>query len=385
MAFPSCKLQSIRGETRPTRRSLMIRWMYHKAGRITSPGVRISSISGRLFRILSEPGQVLDTIGIVTTNVDSKEGSMPDHALSFEKVHYKWDKDLPPAIEIEPGDTVTCEMREVAGGQVTPACDASVLTTLNFDRGSPLVGPIFVRGARPGDALEVTVLELRLRSWGWTAILPNFGLLPEDFSTPYIFHWDLSNGRTASFREDITIPLDPFCGVMGLCPADRGEHSVLSPGRFGGNIDIRHLSKGATLLLPVQVDGALFSAGDCHAAQGDGEVCGTAIESPMEFSLRFAVRKGANLPAPQFRVPGPLTSKYDYRGYFATTGVGPDLMQCAKEAVRAMVIHLTSTYSLSPEQAYVLCSVAVDLKISEIVDAPNWIVSAYLPVSIFRS
>jgi acetamidase/formamidase len=185
-------------------------------------------------------------------------------------------------------------------------------------------------------------------------------------------------------RKDIVIPLDPFCGVMGVCPAEPGEHNVLPPGRFGGNMDIRHLTKGSRLLLPVQVDGALFSAGDCHAAQGDGEVCVTGIESPMQFTLRFNVIKGANLPAPQFQVPGPLTSKHDRRGYYATTGVGPDLMQCAKDALRAMLDHMTRTYRLSREDAYVLASVVVDLKISEIVDAPNWIVSAYLPLSIFK-
>jgi len=309
---------------------------------------------------------------------------MAEHVLSPAKIHYKWNKDLPPAIEIDPGDVVTCETRDVTDGQVTPGCDASVLGTVNFDRIYPLAGPIYVKGARPGDALEVEILDLRTKGWGWNGILPGLGLLSEDFPGPYIRHWDLSNGKTTSLRKDIVIPLDPFCGVMGVCPAEPGEHFVLPPGRFGGNMDIRHLNKGSRLLLPVQVAGALFSAGDCHAAQGDGEVCVTGIESPMEFVLRFNVVKGANLPSPQFYVPGPLTKKHDRKGYFATTGVGPDLMQDAKDALRAMIDYLTRTYGLSREDAYVLSSVVVDLKISEIVDAPNWIVSAYLPLSIFK-
>jgi acetamidase/formamidase len=309
---------------------------------------------------------------------------MAEYALSPDKVHYKWNKDLPPAIEIDPGDVVRCETRDVTDGQVTPGCDASVLATVNFDRIYPLAGPIYVRGARPGDALEIEILDLRTRGWGWNGILPGLGLLAEDFPSPYIRHWDLSDGKTTSLGKDIVIPLDPFCGVMGVCPADPGEHFVLPPGRFGGNMDIRHLTRGTRLLLPVQVEGALFSAGDCHAAQGDGEVCVTGIESPMEFDLRFNIVRGANLPAPQFHVPGPINRKYDRKGYYATTAVGPDLMQDAKDALRAMIAHLVRTYGLTREDAYVLSSVVVDLKISEIVDAPNWIVSAYLPLSIFK-
>ncbi|MDR7555112.1 MAG: acetamidase/formamidase family protein [Armatimonadota bacterium] len=308
---------------------------------------------------------------------------MAAHVLSPDRVHYKWNKDLPPALVVEPGDTVTCRTRDVTDGQVTPGCDAAVLASLDFERIYPLAGPIYVTGAEPGDALEVEILDLRPLEWGWTGIIPTLGLLAEEFTTPYIRHWDLRNGYSTRLRDDIVIPLQPFCGVMGVAPAAPGEHFVLPPGVFGGNMDIRHLNRGATLLLPVQVEGALFSAGDCHAAQGDGEVCVTGIECPMEFTLRFGVRKGLRLPAPQFRTPGPLTPRYDARGYYATTAVGPDLMQDAKDAVRAMIDHLVRTYGLSREDAYVLCSVAVDLKISEIVDAPNWIVSAYLPLSIF--
>jgi len=210
------------------------------------------------------------------------------------------------------------------------------------------------------------------------------GLLPDTFSLPYLRIWDLTSSTHAELRRDIRIPLDPFCGTMGVASDEAGSFPVMPPGKFGGNMDIRHLTVGAMLLLPVWVDGALFSCGDAHAVQGDGEVCISAIEAPMRARLRFGVRKGLHLPSPQFITAGPLTSKHDAKGYYATTGIAPDLMAGAQAAVRAMIDHLVRTYGLSREDAYVLCSVAVDLKISEVVDKPNWIVSAYLPMSIFR-
>lgn len=173
---------------------------------------------------------------------------------------------------------------------------------------------------------------------------------------------------------------------MGVAPAEEGEHFVLPPGNFGGNMDIRHLNEGSTLLLPVQVEGALFSAGDCHAVQGDGEVCVTGIECPMSFSLRFNLRKGANIPSPQFIARrSPLSVHDTEAGYFATTGVGPDLMENTENAVRRMIDWLGQEHGVEPEDAYCLCSAVGDLKISEVVDQPNWIVSFYMPLSIFQS
>jgi len=247
----------------------------------------------------------------------------------------------------------------------------------------PLAGPVAVAGARPGDALEIEMLELVAGSWGWSGINPGFGLLPEEASEPYLHVWDLSAGTTTDLRPGIRIPLDPFCGTIGVAPEVPGSHPVMPPGRFGGNMDIRHLTRGATLLLPVRVEGALFSCGDPHAAQGDGEVCVSAIETPMRARLRFRLRKGLSIPAPQFTVPGPLTPKYDRRGYYVTTGIAPDLMEAARAATRAMLDHLVQSYGLRRQEAYILSSVAVDLKISEVVDAPNWIVSAYLPLALF--
>lgn len=303
--------------------------------------------------------------------------------LPSGRVHYRWDNTLPPVAEVDSGDIIVCDLQEVSGGQITRASTAADLARMDFDRVYPLAGPVFVKGARPGDALAVEMLELQPAGWGWTSIVPDLGLLPEDFPEPYLKIWDLSARTYAELRRDIRIPLAPFLGTMGVAPEERGSFPVMPPGKFGGNMDIRHLTAGAILLLPVWVEGALFSCGDAHAAQGDGEVCISAIETPMRARLRLTVRKGLQLPSPQFITPGPLTPDVDRKGYYATTGIAPNLMEGAKTAVRAMVDHLVQAYRLSRQDAYVLCSVAIDLKISEVVDRPNWIVSAYLPMSIF--
>lgn len=305
------------------------------------------------------------------------------HHLGSDKVHYRWDKSTKPALEIEAGDTVVFELREVSDGQITPNSKAEDLRSLDFDKLYPLAGPVYVRNAEPNDTLEVEILSLTPKNWGWTGFLPELGLLSEDFSYTYIKHWDLSNHKTAELRLGVVVPLDPFCGVMGVAPREQGSFHPLPPGTFGGNMDIRHLNAGNILLLPVWNEGALFSCGDCHSAQGDGEVCVTGIESPMEVQLRFNIIKNRSIPSPQFMTKGPLTSKYDSKGYHATTGISNDLMNSAKLAVRGMIDYLTSTHHLTRDEAYVLCSVAADLKISEIVDKPNWIVSCYVPLSVF--
>jgi len=164
-----------------------------------------------------------------------------------------------------------------------------------------------------------------------------------------------------------------------------GSHSTMPPRRAGGNMDIKQLVAGATLFLPVLVDGALFSVGDAHAAQGDGEVCVTAVEMMGRVTLRFGLRSGRRLAEPQLVTPAPPSHATNHGAHYATTAHGPDLFAAAQQAVRYMVDHLVETRGFSREEAYVICSVAADLKISEIVDAPNWIVSAFMPDAIFPS
>ena len=288
-------------------------------------------------------------------------------------------------LTIASGDTVIVHTRDVSDNQITPESTAADLD-IDWDRVYPLAGPIAVEGAQPGHTLAIEVVDLHTQGWGWTAILPGLGLLADDFPDPYLRIFDLTDGATTYLRDDIGIPIAPFLGTMGVCPAGAKEQAVMPPGIFGGNMDTRQLVRGTTLYLPVQVEGALFSCGDAHAAQGDGEVCVTGIESPMYGALRFTLHEERSIPAPQYRTsPGPLTPRVDDGGFYGTTGVGPDLYAAAQDAVRAMIDYLGEAHDLSREDAYVLSSLCVDLKISEIVDAGQYIVSALLPLSVFRT
>lgn len=299
--------------------------------------------------------------------------------------HFGWDNSNAPALTLSPGESVEFEVFEASGGQLSPESTASDVDNFVFERINPVTGPIYVDGAEPGDALKVSFLSFKPSGWGWTANIPGFGLLAEDFTESYLVHWqyDAADLSPAMFGDNARIPLKPFTGTIGLAPAENGQHSIVPPRRVGGNMDIRDLTTGCELYLPVEVPGALFSVGDTHAAQGDGEVCGTAIESPMYVALEFDVIKGANLPTPRFTTPGPVSRHLDEKGYEVTTGVSPDLMQGAKDATRAMIDLLTARHGISAIDAYILCSVAADLRISEIVDAPNWIVSLYFPRLVF--
>src|SRR3954470_25073578 len=307
------------------------------------------------------------------------------HYFPLDKVHFTWDTGNEPVLTVANGDTVVYETREVFDNQMGPDVDVSAIAAADWDRVYPLAGPVAVEGAEPGDTLVVEILDIHTRGWGWTAILPGLGLLADDFTEPYLRIFDLSPGDHTVFREDIVIPLTPFMGTMGVCPADASAQAIMPPGNFGGNMDTRQLVAGTTLYLPVHVPGALFSTGDAHCCQGDGEICVTGLEAPMYATMRFGVEK-RTIPSPQYRTaPGSLTRLVDSGSWFGTTGVGPDLFENAQNATRAMIDHLTATYSLSREDAYLLCSLAVDLKISEIVDAGVFIVSALLPEAIFQT
>jgi len=304
------------------------------------------------------------------------------HTVPEDEVHYLWDEGNEPTLRIASGDEVVARTREVSDGQITPESTTEVLGSLDPERLYPLVGPIYVDRAAPGDTLAVEMLSIETQGWGWTAILPGLGLLPDDFPDPYLRIFDLS-GEVAALDDVARIPIEPFFGTMGVCPAGARAQPVMPPGTFGGNLDVRQLTSGSTLYLPVQVEWALFSCGDAHGAQGDGEVCVTGIEAPMLGVVRFTLYKGRPIPAPQFSVPGALTPRVDADGFYATTGVGPDLYAASQDALRAMIQYLTITRPLSREDAYVLASLCVDLKISEIVDAGQYVVSAVLPLAVF--
>ena len=307
----------------------------------------------------------------------------PTIHVAREQSHLAWDNSIAPIARVASGAAVAFDMLDAAGGQITADSTVVAIETLDFARVDQVNGPIFVEGAEPGDTLQIELLEFQTAAWGWTALIPGFGLLADEFPQPALNIWSLVDGW-AEFAPGIRVPLAPFCGEVGLAPAEAGPHSTIPPYRHGGNMDTRHLTAGATLYLPVEVPGALYSMGDGHAAQGDGEVCGTAIETPMRATVRLTVRKDLRVEAPEFQTAGPLAARTNVGSFYAADGIAPDLMEAARKAIRAMIAYLQRTRGLSREQAYMLCSVAVDLKISEIVDAPNWIVTAYLPLSLFE-
>ncbi len=294
------------------------------------------------------------------------------------RTHTSWDRTLSPIAELMPGQELVVETVEASGGQLGPASGPEDVAKLDFGRVNPVTGPFTVASAQPGDAVTVDILEMSVGSWGWTACIPGFGLLAEDFTSPHLRISRIADG-SAELVPGLEIPLAPMLGTVGVAPPEPGPHSMVPPRRWGGNMDIRHLGPGARLILPVGVDGALLSLGDAHAAMGDGEVAGTGVETDATVRIRVGLLPGA----------APLTPvlETDARSHrtgraVATTGIGPDLMQASRDAVRALVDLIVARSGLAPEDAYLLASVAADLKISEIVDAPNWVVTAHLPLAL---
>jgi acetamidase/formamidase len=237
-----------------------------------------------------------------------------------------------------------------------------------------------VKGARARQTLVVEVLEVQPATWGFSTFGPGRGLLPDDFAEPYIRIWDIADGRCARGVPGVAVPIAPFCGVMGVALSAPGQHSTTPPRRVGGNMDIKQTGAGCTLYLPLEVDGALFSAGDAHAVQGDGEVCITAVEMDSVSTFRFGLLD-VPIREPQIRIDGPPT-RID-GPYHGCTAHAPDLMLAAQNATRYAIDWLGREYRLTPEDAYVVCSVAAELRISQVVDAPNWTVTAFLPLAIF--
>ena len=332
--------------------------------------------------------------------------------------HNRWHPGLEPVASVRPGAEVTLETRDGIDGQLTPESTHEDVLALDLGLGHPLTGPIYVEGAQEGDVLEVELLEFEEDSFGTTAIIPGFGFLADLFTDPYLVKWRIEDGFARSAElPGVAIPRATFPGVVGVAPsleqlerfraredairdaggpvadpapetavppAARDGLRTIPPRETGGNIDIRQLVAGSSLFLPVHVPGALFSIGDLHFAQGDGEVCGTAIEvaGSVTVALRVHRERGHSMKFPSFETP----ARPGWRS-FATTGIpvddGMDLTVAAREAVTAMIEHLVGTYGFEPAAAYALCSAVVDLRLSEVVDVPYPIVSALLPLDLF--
>ncbi|MFI6318139.1 acetamidase/formamidase family protein [Nonomuraea sp. NPDC050556] len=342
------------------------------------------------------------------------------------KGHNRWHPDIPPVLRCQPGDEVVMETRDAFDGQMGPHATLKSVEAPDLGVVHPLTGPVYVEGARPGDLLEIEILEVVPDTYGYTVQVPGFGFLRDAFPEPFMVRWRLDDGfATSRDLPGVRIPAAPFMGTIGLSPGHQSmaritarEQASLERGGFvlppsadgavprdpgiavhglrtvppreqAGNVDIKQLTAGTKLIVPVDTPGALFSAGDAHYAQGDGEACGTAIEMSATLRVRFAVLENeAGITGPRFVVPRRAEPE---RSYYATTGMSvsrdgevsaEDLTLAARNALLSMIDHLGER-GWTRQQAYALCSVAVDLKVSQLVDVPNLLVSAFLPLDIF--
>ena len=303
--------------------------------------------------------------------------------VSREQNHLAWDPAIPPVATVGSGDVVAFDCLDASNGQITAEATSETLDQLDVASVDQVTGPVEVSGAEPGDTLQIDLLDFTPADWGWTASIPGFGLLADEFPDGHLKITRLEPGSdVVEFWPGVRIPLAPFCGEVGVAP-ETGPLSTIPPDLHGGNMDTRHLVAGSTLFLPVFHHGARFSIGDGHATQGDGEVSGTAIETPMQALVRLTVRKDLHVTGPEFiAAPDPHAALRNGPRY-ATDGIGPDLMNAARDALRRMIEWLGREHGLEPMQAYLLCSVIVDLRISEIVDVPNFVVTAHCPLGIF--
>jgi formamidase len=349
------------------------------------------------------------------------------------RCHTRWHPDIPPALTCAPGDEILMETRDAVDGQFTS--DSSHADVIATDRTvvHPLTGPVRVEGAEPGDVLVVEILEIAPASFGYTAQNPGFGFLADEFPEPFLVRWDIADGAaTSRDLPGVKIPGSPFMGTMGVAPSrqllrrilDReralselGEDVVLPdpkgavpddepiaseglrtkpPRENGGNMDVKQMLVGTRILFPVWTDGALFSAGDGHFAQGDGETCGTAVEMRATLRVRLDLRKreAAERGLRDVRFESIMPPNPRPQPFFTTTGLcvyaeaggrADDLTQAARNALRNMVDHLASEYGYSRQQAYAISSVAVDLKVGQVVNSPNYVATASVPLDIFAS
>lgn len=306
---------------------------------------------------------------------------MAEHHLAADPTHSVWSRDLPPRLTIAPGDTVHFACHDATGGQLTPASTLEEYLAIDRDRIHALTGPVFVSGAEPGDVLEVNVLDIRHKGWGWTSTIPGLGFLDERFTEASLFHWTLDGEVSRSLHPAI-VPLRPFCGVMGVAPAEAGTFKTRPPGAFGGNMDVRDLSTGATLYLPVLNSGALFSCGDAHAAQGDGEVCINGIECPADVTLRFQLHKQRSLTAPIVETPPTAAAPEGLWTVVESAGGSHPAMDAARAATSRMIDLLCENWGFTPLHAYLLCSIAMDLRLAQVVNRPMITVAASIPKHI---
>lgn len=298
----------------------------------------------------------------------------PDHILNANQTHNRWSSTIEPVLRVQSGAVVEVATEEASDGQLNANSTVEDLKNLSFDPIHPLTGPVYVENAEPGDVLKVTLHKIEMGSWGWTAIMPGFGFLADEFTEPSLKTFKLEPGKqSVTFNDSINVPLKPFPGVMGVAPKTDSVLSTIPPRANGGNMDDPHLVEGTTAYFPVMVEGGLFSIGDTHATQGAGEVCGTAIEAPMRIVYEIELIKGGrSIPEPE----------YETDDTYAVTAFGTSIDEAAKKATRYMIDYLEQEHGMNREEAYMLCSLAGDLRIAEVVDMPHMLVSMHMPKDV---
>ena len=301
--------------------------------------------------------------------------------VARDRFHLAWDPAIPAIETVDSGAVIEFDMLDASGGQLTATSTVEDLGRLDFDRVDQVNRPIAVARCRTRRHAADRSPRVRARRLGLDREHPGLRAAGRRVPRPVPRITTLPRaGERAEFLAGVHVPIVPFCGEVGVAP-ETGPRSTIPPDLHGGNMDTRHLTAGSTLFLPVFHDRARLSMGDGHAAQGDGEVCGTAIETPMRAVVRVTVRKDLHLSGPEFLTADVAATPSGRR--YATDGIGPDLNGAARDAVRRMIDWLGREHDIAPIDAYLLTSVAVDLRISEIVDMPNVVVTAHCPLSIF--
>ncbi len=295
-----------------------------------------------------------------------------DHTLTADQTHNKFSSTIEPVLRVKSGAVIEVFTEEASDQELNFNSTAESIAQINSDLIHPITGPVYVDGAKPGDIITVNLLEIEIGNWGWLAVFPGFGILADEFTEPYLRNFKLDDkNRIINFKDHINVKLKPFPGVMGVAPATEEMLTTIPPRANGGNMDNPFLVEGTLVHFPVFVEGGLFSIGDCHAAQGLGEVCGTAIEAPMRIVYRITVHTPEGEPI--IKEP-----QYENNDYYAVSAYGTTLIEASKKATRYMVDYLEKNFYLSREDAYLLCSIAGDLHIAEVVDMPNYLVSMHI-------
>jgi len=302
------------------------------------------------------------------------------HTLSADPTHSVWDRSLEPRLRIEPGDHVHFECVDASGGQVHPGMTVEEYQQIDRTRIHALTGPVWIEGAEPGDVLQIDVLATQHRGWGWSSIIEGLGFLKERFCIPYLFQWQLDGDSTSSLAPAV-VPVRPFLGVMGVARAEDGSFRTRPPGPFGGNLDVRELCVGSKLYLPIYNPGALFSCGDGHAAQGDGEVCINGIECPLDVTLGFHLHKQQPLSGPLVESSEAIAPDTRADAWIVVESA-EDIVVAARGATHRMIDLLVSRWGFSEVHAYILCSVALRLRLSQVVNEPMYTVSGAIAKSI---